>query len=396
MAKVMVLTTVPNTAEMAKSSASLATTTVTATATATVTKTISSAARTSFYSTTKLSKSAVPSAVPDHLMTRVMDLMRVTGFNKSSLIAGAVQIGLGTVIIHGFKLAWSRLPVESVPPGEDPKRWKDKVRFAYNFLKNAAGENERLRRDIERARQEAQVARQEQQAATMQFNDFEDNADRLRKELGEMEQSEQLYKAEIVQTKDQLRKQEQEVQAEAADVAQLRLEIARLEAEKRDQVSQSEKAELALRQQVDQLGAEKAMLATQLQDDAESNKKLLEQKDTELQNVAESNKDLLEQKDAALQKALSERAILAKDLEDAHHDIAGFRSDLRFNGEIIQLLEETDASHEALINELTVSRAREKEDRIMAESELALLKPLLARSSPVPAGAGKQANSRYS
>lgn len=317
MAKIMVLTTVPNTAEIAKSSANLTTTTVTATATATVTKTMSSAARTSFYSTTKLSKSAVPSAVPNHLMThlmtRVMDLVRVTGFNKSSLIAGTVRIGLGTVIIHGFKLAWNRLQVETVPPGEDPKRWKEKVRSAYNFLKNAAGENERLRRDIERARQGAQAARQEQQTAALQFNDFEDIADKPRKELGEMEQLEQLYKAEIVQTKDQLRKQEQEVQKEAADVAQLHLEIARLEAEKRDQAFQSEKAESALRQQVDQLGAEKAVLVTQLPDDVESNKKLLEQKGTELHDEAESNKDLLEQKDAALQKALSKRAILAKD-----------------------------------------------------------------------------------
>ncbi|KAH3982113.1 hypothetical protein HBI16_010320 [Parastagonospora nodorum] len=172
MNKIMVITTVPNTADTAKSSANLATATVTATATATVTqaitstvtkaftKTIPAAARVSSYNTAKIIKVGAPSAVPDHLMTQVMDLIKVTGFNKFSLITAAVQIGLGIAIIHGFKSAWKRLPIQNVPPGERPKRWKEKVRFAYNFLKNAAGENERLRKDIEKARQEVQLAKQ--------------------------------------------------------------------------------------------------------------------------------------------------------------------------------------------------------------------------------------------
>ncbi|KAH5722251.1 hypothetical protein HBI18_145560, partial [Parastagonospora nodorum] len=114
MNKIMVITTVPNTADMAKSSAKLATATVTATATATVTqaitstvtkavtKTIPAAARVSSYNTAKIIKVGAPSAVPDHLMTQIMDLIKVTGFNKFSLITAAVQIGLGIAIIHGF------------------------------------------------------------------------------------------------------------------------------------------------------------------------------------------------------------------------------------------------------------------------------------------------------
>jgi hypothetical protein len=153
--------TVPNTSALVASSASAATTTVTQT----VTKAILATAHASFYAVVKHangSASSLASAVPLHLMNQAADLFERAPkgtFTKLSPLLAALKCGLGLMIVFGIGAAMKRFPVENVPPGEDPRTWRQKATFAYNFLKNPAEDNEQLRRSIREAQEEIETER---------------------------------------------------------------------------------------------------------------------------------------------------------------------------------------------------------------------------------------------
>lgn len=153
--------TVPSTSLLSAPATSVATTTVTKV----VTKTVREAAHTSFYAASKhwhVSTSALASGLPVHLVNQVTDLFeraRKGAFTKFSPLLLAMKYGLGVMVVYGIGAAIGRFPIENVPPGENPRTWRQKATFAYNFPKNAAKQNEQLRRSIEKARQENEERR---------------------------------------------------------------------------------------------------------------------------------------------------------------------------------------------------------------------------------------------
>jgi myosin heavy subunit len=153
---------VPNTSALAASSAAAATITVTQT----VTETVPAAVHASFYAAVKHSSgsaSSLASAVPAHLMDQTAILFKHAQkgtFTKLPLLLGALKCGLGVMVVFGIGAALKRFPTESVPPGEDPRTWEQKATFAYNCLKNAAKDNEQLRKGIAVARQEMDLERE--------------------------------------------------------------------------------------------------------------------------------------------------------------------------------------------------------------------------------------------
>jgi hypothetical protein len=145
--------TVPNTPALAASSASAATTNVTQT----ITKTIPATAHASLYAAVNYangSASSLASAVPLHPMNQAADLFERAPkgtFTKLLPLLAALKCELGVMVVFGIGAAMKPFPVENVPPGEDPRTWRQKATFAYNFLKNGAKDNEQLRRSIREA-----------------------------------------------------------------------------------------------------------------------------------------------------------------------------------------------------------------------------------------------------
>ncbi|KAL5121494.1 hypothetical protein ACEQ8H_000566 [Pleosporales sp. CAS-2024a] len=98
--------------------------------------------------TVRHSTSSLPSAVPQHLLEQVV--AHATAISHKDVMAlpwfkPLLAVGAGLMLAYGAGFAYSKFPIQNVPPGERPQSWKKKCHFAH--------------RDVEAARNEARDAK---------------------------------------------------------------------------------------------------------------------------------------------------------------------------------------------------------------------------------------------
>ncbi|KAH7412127.1 hypothetical protein DE146DRAFT_784711 [Phaeosphaeria sp. MPI-PUGE-AT-0046c] len=205
--------------------------TSTAIVTTTVYETIQSAAAAAQVSSTVIgmSASAYASATPIQLFKQVTNIYNHAQNQHLDLaqladVTPALKYILGLLVVGGVGAgvaAWSCMPAEDVPPGEDPQTWRQKLNYAWRFLKDAVHENEQLRMDIAHAHQQLELAQQAIDDAEADANLALDAVNKRDKDISLLRKQCKAYK-EAIDGSDQFQHLSDQLINERPESARLR------------------------------------------------------------------------------------------------------------------------------------------------------------------------------
>jgi septal ring factor EnvC (AmiA/AmiB activator) len=344
--------TVPNTLASIPST-NMGTVTATAMVTKTVIKTVSaavSATKSSAIINNKPSPPAHPSNVPSHLLDQVAHLytstLRPSVFAKPTHMSLALRILLAAAVTAGdVTVIYKRLPkiAQDRPRGENERSWRQKLTYVYKFLKNAANDNEQLRKDILKAHYDRDRARQDKMDLESTYTAIETESNKATKDIDAMQRQMGIHQQEIMDfrtantnLKNELagrHNQTEELFQMKHDSADMNKQLSQLQAEKAQLTKELHAARqhpIELQNQVEQLVHEKTAIVDEsykAQEESAELQKLLstaQEEKEELQRQLQSANTGEYQQTQALQQLSNE---LRSQLERVKNDAArGSRS----------------------------------------------------------------------
>jgi hypothetical protein len=188
-------------------STAMATAALNKTVTKTVTRTLSVAVRATNSAVTannNLGPHAPISDVPAHILNQVTRLYakapNFRQFRNLLLMSPALKMLLGAAVAAGGVAAlckWLPVLIKRPPPGEDHRTWKDKINYAYIFLKNTARENEQLRKDITKASEERDQAQQDREILESTYTGTDTESIKLKREMNNIKKQVPIYEQQV-------------------------------------------------------------------------------------------------------------------------------------------------------------------------------------------------------
>jgi hypothetical protein len=187
-------------------STAMATAALNKTVTKTVIRTLSVAVRAtnSAVTTNNLAPHAPISDVPAHILNQVTRLYakapNFRQFRNLALMSSALKMLLGAAIAAGGVAAlykWLPVLIKRSPLGEDQRTWKEKINYAYVFLKNTARENEQLRKDITKAHEERDQAQQDKEILESTYTGTDTESIELKREMNGIKKQVPIYEQQV-------------------------------------------------------------------------------------------------------------------------------------------------------------------------------------------------------
>jgi hypothetical protein len=359
--------TVPNTL-VPISSTNMVTAASTATVTKTLTKTLTDTLAKTVHAACNASKPAITikgamnptttiksmpslpahfSDVPTRLLNQVAHLYtsvpRSKAFTKLAHMAPALKTVLAATVAAGGVMFLSNklLKIAREPPtGEGERSWSRKLKYAYNFLKTSANENEQLRKDILEAHQDRDRALQERDQAKKDAEHLDDAFVYLQTESN-------MFDREMYVMQRQTRMDQEEITGFRVDNISLKHELARRHGQT-NQLLQAKKNSADAIQQLSEVQAEKDALVKELdaalQHPAELQKQvgqLLQEKNAIIDELREAKEEPVE-----LRERLSTAREHNEDLRDQLQ--SALQHPVELQKQVEQLLQEKNAVLEEL------------------------------------------------
>jgi hypothetical protein len=300
-------------------------------------------------------------------------------------VAPALKLLVGVAVFSGVTCMGYQLRAlkNAVPPGQDPRTWKETVNYAYIYTKAAVNSNHELRTGLAEAhegvlreRAQAEAARAQKAEMEERFSVAKGDAESLQRKLSDAEKRIRSLEggAELAATLAQVKELKKELAEALAQGEELKKSLAAEESDSDQTVAEMVALQQLVASRDEELRASKANSDKQEKDLEEANQRaeqLQKELDQQKKDFEDAQRTIKEQQDAN-QKLTSDLKKMRDELtrveDEAQAEVDGHED----------LQKETEKLHQDALEE-------EKTKRTEVEQELEALKTQLKDTNTPPA-----------